>query len=101
MEAVALIVLAASIRLAWSGNRPAPAEALVPAIAANAMIHTGSSQRSRRSPSRTRAPVPASVSPMVGLPWAGGGRSGGGQLLFCGSVVPQEEVLQGRGRTGQ
>src|SRR5664279_1028294 len=72
MDAAALMVLAASMRLALSGNRPAPAEALDQDIIANARIHSGSSQRSRRSPSLTRAPVPASVSHIVGPPSAGG-----------------------------
>src|ERR1035437_9504790 len=100
MEAAALMVLAASIRLALSGNRPAPAEALDQDIMSNARIHSDSSQRSRRSPSRTMAPVPASVSRIVGPPSAGGGRAGG-RLTGCGAVVPQEQLLQGRGLAGQ
>src|SRR5450631_4914813 len=100
MEAVALIVRAASMRLARSGNTPAPADALVPAISANPRIHSDSSQRSLRSPSRTRAGVPARVSRMVGLPSARGGRAGG-YFICRGPVVPQEQVLQGRGLAGQ
>src|SRR5659263_390382 len=100
MDAAALKVLAASMRLALSGNRPAPAEAVDQAIIANARIHSDSSQRSRRSPSRTRSPVPASVSRILGPPSAGGGRV---SSRYTGrwAVVPQEQVLQGRGLAGQ
>src|SRR5450759_4692566 len=100
MEAAALMVLAASMRLALSGNRPAPAEALDQDIIANARIHSDSSQRSRRSPSRTRAPVPASVSLIAGPPSTGGGLAGG-RHANRRAVVPQEQVLQGRGLAGQ
>src|SRR5450759_332392 len=101
MAAAALMVLAASMRLALSGNRPAPAEALDQDIMAKARIHRDSSQRSRRSPSRTRAPVPASVSRIAGPPSAGGGRAGGRLAGRRSAVVPQEQVLQGRGLAGQ
>src|SRR5450759_407192 len=100
MAPAALMVLAASMRLALSGNRPAPAEAEDQDIMANARIHSDSSQRSRRSPSRTRAPIPASVSRIVGPPSAGGGLAGG-HLTGRPCVVPQEQVLQGRGLAGQ
>src|SRR5665647_742217 len=100
MAAAALMVLAASMRLALSGNRPAPAEAVDQAIIANARIHSDSSQRSRRSPSRTRSPVPASVSRILGPPSTGGGLAGG-RLPGHRAVVPQEQVLQGRGLAGQ
>src|SRR5660398_334936 len=99
MDAAALKVLAASMRLALSGNRPAPAEAVDQDIIANARIRSGSRQRSRRSPSRTRARVPASVSRIVGPPSAGG--RPGWRLTGRSAVVPQEQVLQRRGRAGQ
>src|SRR5665647_424963 len=100
MEAVALRVRAASMRPAVSGNRPAAAEAVKPAIAANPRIHADSSQRSRRTPSRTMSPVPARLSRIIGPPWARGGRTSG-SLTFSCAVVPQEQVLQGWGRAGQ
>src|SRR5665647_1231115 len=100
MAAAAFRVLAASMRLALSGNRPAPAEAVDQDIIANARIHSDSSQRSRRSPSRTRSPVPASVSRIVGPSAAGGDRTGR-HLTGRRCVVPQEQVFQGRGLAGQ
>src|SRR5665647_436277 len=100
MAAAAFRVLAASMRLALSGNRPAPAEAVDQDIIANARIHSDSSQRSRRSPSRTRSPVPASVSRSVGPSAAGGDRTGR-HLTGRRCVVPQEQVFQGRGLAGQ
>src|SRR5664279_2700083 len=100
IEAVPLMVRAASMRLAGSGNRPAPAEALVPAIVANARIHSDSSQRSLRRPSRTSAPVPASVSPMVGLLSARSARTRG-LSSRGGTVVAQEQLLEGRGLAGE
>src|SRR5665213_1092956 len=100
MEAVALMVRAASTRLAMSGNRPVPAEALEPAITANARTHNDSNKRSRRTPSRIMEPVPASVSSMVGPPCARGGRVSG-CFTVGNAIVPQEQVLQGWGLAGQ